>query len=368
MVGSRPDDKEVALLQSAVENTNDAFVTIDENHQVFFFNKAAERMFGYSREEVVGRDLDVIMSPDCSRDHRQAVQRYIETHRAQRIGTHTEILARKRNGEPFPADISFSVSEVNGELYFTAILRDLTETKALQEQAARAERLAALGKVVAEITHEIKNPMMMIGGFARQLLDSASDQKAREKLSIISEEVRRLEGLLQEIRDYYLPKSLDLEQVDPNALLREVYDLVQAECDQRGIHIDLSPEDPIPNIKVDKAKLKQVMLNLVTNAVQAMEDGGTLTLRTRWSGEFAEISIADNGCGICADHKDKVFSTFFTTKKQGTGLGLSISKAIVEEHQGTMTFESEEGRGTTFRIRIPVFRNARVKPTAKNTR
>jgi PAS domain S-box-containing protein len=368
MADRHQDDKEVALLQSAVENTNDAFVTIDENHQVHLFNKAAERLFGYSRDEVVGGDLEIIMTPSCSREHRQAVERYVKTRAARRIGSHTEIIATRKNGDSFPADISFSVSELNGKMYFTAILRDLTETKALQEQAARAERLAALGKVVAEITHEIKNPLMMIGGFARQLVGSVQDPKVLEKLKIISQEVGRLENLLQELREYYLPRSLNLEEVDLNVMLHEVHTLVQDDCKRKGIRVDLETEDLPGVVRADPAKLKQVMLNLVTNAIQAMEDGGLLTLRTRVDGDHVEITIADNGCGICADHKDKVFSTFFTTKKQGTGLGLSISKEIVEEHQGTLTFESEEDQGTVFTLRVPLSRIAETDSTDKRTR
>ena len=150
---------ELAVLKGAVENTNEAFVTIDRNHRVVFFNKAAENIFGFSREEVTGHDLDVIMSPTCSRDHRRAVERYVQTRMPRRIAHETEILATRKNGETFPASISFSVSEVEGEIYFTGIVRDLTETKALQEHILKSERLAALGQVVAEITHEIKNSL-----------------------------------------------------------------------------------------------------------------------------------------------------------------------------------------------------------------
>jgi len=368
MVDRQWNHKEVALLQSAVENTNDAFVTIDENHRVFLFNKAAECLFGYSRTEVIGHDLNTIMAPSCSRDHRKAVERYVLTRRAQRIGSHTEIVARRKNGDTFPADISFSVSEVDGRLYFTAILRDLTETKALQEQVARAERLTALGQVVAEITHEIKNPLMLIGGFARQLSDSLSDPKAREKAAIISTEVRRLENLLQELREYYLPKTLNREEIDTNTLLEEIHALVKDDCKQNRITVDLRLEKRPVRVEADREKLKQVILNLLTNAIQSMEHGGTLTLESRLAGDEVGITVVDNGCGICAHHKDKIFSTFFTTKKQGTGLGLSISKEIIQQHRGTLTFESEEGQGTAFTIRMPVSRAAELNTTANRTR
>ncbi|MBW1816968.1 MAG: PAS domain S-box protein [Deltaproteobacteria bacterium] len=210
--------RELAVLKRAVENTNEAFVTINENHKVIFFNKAAEAIFGYSREEVVGRDLQIIMAPGWSRDHRQAVERYVKTRVPRRIGHVTEMEAARKNGDIFPAGISFSVSELDGKLFFTAIIRDLTETKALQEQVTKSERLAALGQVVAEITHEIRNSLMMIGGFAQQLAKEAPDDHTLKKLNIISEEVSRLELLLNDLREFYRPRSKPVEDIDLNTL------------------------------------------------------------------------------------------------------------------------------------------------------
>ena len=172
--------KEIPILENAVENTNEAFVTIDEEHRVLFFNRAAERIFGYVRDEVIGKDLNVIMSPQCSRDHRQAVERYLATRVPRRIGHATEMVATRKTGETFPASISFSVAEVEGKLYFTGIIQDLTEAKAIQDRLIRSEHLAALGQGVVEITHEIKNPLMLIGGFASQLLQEEGDEKSRK--------------------------------------------------------------------------------------------------------------------------------------------------------------------------------------------
>ncbi|MBW2138729.1 MAG: PAS domain S-box protein, partial [Deltaproteobacteria bacterium] len=230
---SQEEKKELDILLAAVENTNEAFVTIDEDHKVLFFNRTAERIFGYTRDEVLGRDLDVIMSPTCSRDHHGAIDRYIRTGRPTRIGHESELLATRKGGETFPASISFSVSRQGGKTYFTGLVRDLTETKALQEQVIRSERLAALGQVIAEITHEIKNPMMMIGGFAHQLLKQTRDRKAQEKLNIIVQEVARLEKLLRDLREFYLPPRLNRQEVDINGLLREIYELSLNQCKKK---------------------------------------------------------------------------------------------------------------------------------------
>ena len=347
--------KALDILERAVENTNEAFVTIDQNHKVVFFNRAAEKIFGYSRDEVMGNDLDVIMSPDCSRDHCTAVERYVKTRVPRRIGHETELLATRKTGEKFPASISFSVSQMGDTLYFTGIVRDLTETKALEEKIIRAERLAALGQVVAEITHEIKNPLMMIGGFARQLIQQANDEKSLKKLHIITDEVSRLETLIKELREFYSPRVLNTEEIDLNSLIGEIYSLVKDDCKQKAIKVELKRESKPIIVQGDQARLKQVFLNLVTNAAEAMENGGNLSIQTRLAGEMAEITIADNGCGIPEKDLEKIYSPFFTTKKHGTGLGLSISKNIIEDHKGSsFSFKSQEGKGTVCKVTMPV--------------
>jgi signal transduction histidine kinase len=240
-------------------------------------------------------------------------------------------------------------------MYFTGIVTDLTETKALQERIIRSERLAALGKVVAEINHEIKNPLMMIGGFARQLVRQTKDAKSLEKLNIIVREVGELENLLKELRELYLPKALNVEEVSVNDLLTEVRDLIKNDCECSKISLRLNLERERTLIRGDRARLKQVLLNLVKNAVEAMETGGELSLESRVRGEKVEMTISDTGCGIPPEDFERVFEPFYTTKPHGTGLGLSISKSIVEEHPGgTFSVESEKGKGTNFKISLPI--------------
>jgi two-component system sensor kinase FixL len=355
MAEKEDETRRIAVLEKAVENTNEAFVTIDVHHRVVFFNKAAERIFGFKREEVIGHDLNTIMAPTCSRNHREAVARYLETRIPRRIGHDTEIMASRKGGQQFPANISFSVSEVEGKIYFTGIVRDLTETKALQQRIIESERLAALGQVVAEISHEIKNPLMMIGGFASQLCRETGDEKAVAKLNIIVNEVARLENLLSELRDLYLPRTLDNQEMDITDLLSEVYELVKEECRRKNIRVDLRRSGGGATVKGDRAKLEQVLLNLAKNAIEALEGGGNLILTSLRKENEVEISVADDGSGIQEESRERIFSPFFTTKKKGTGLGLSVSKSIVEAHSGSsLTFESQEGKGTIFKVTMPL--------------
>ena len=346
---------ELGILKGAIENTNEAFVTIDQNHTVIFFNKAAERIFGYNRTEVIGHDLGVLLGPRCNEGHRETVARYVRTRNPRLIGHETEFIAPRKNGKTFPAAISFSVAEFKGRLFFTGIVRDMTETKALEAQISKSERLAALGQAVAEISHEIKNPLMMIGGFARQLIGTAQDKNAVSKLNIIADEVQRLENLLRELRDLYTPTRLATEELDINDLLEEIYSLTRDDCKTKNIQVKLQEENGTVFVEADRGRLKQVLLNVVKNSVEAMDKGGNLSIRSARSTDTVEITISDDGPGIPEGVKEKVFTPFFTTKKHGTGLGLSLSKRIIEDHPGSaFRLTSQEGKGTAVKIALPI--------------
>jgi len=360
----REPSQALTVLQGAIENTNEGFVTIDENHRVVIFNREAERIFGVSREEILGKDLGVILTPQCSQGHKMAVARYLDTRQPKLIGHQSEFLTSRKNGELFPLSISFSVSTIGEKTFFTGIIRDLTETKALQEQVLKSERLAALGQLVSEVSHEIKNPLVMIGGYARQLLRSARDPKDQAKLKIIVDEVRRLETLIGELRDLYRPKALTLETVDLAVLLKEVRDLIQEEARNKkiGLVLDIPPAPVL--VEGDRDKLKQVILNLSRNGMEAMDRGGKLTVRARCLNDRVEITISDEGPGIPEPEREKLFLPFYTTKKQGTGLGLSVSKRIIEEHRGcSFTLASGQDKGAVAKITMPS--TACELPTAK---
>lgn len=348
---SAEEINELAILRGAVENTNEAFVTIDQNHRVVFFNKAAEAIFGYGRDEVIGCDLDVVLGPRCRENHRQAVERYVKTRDPKLIGHETAFTAIRKNGETFPALISFSVAEIRGRLFFTGIIRDMTETRELEEQVSRSERLAALGGVVAEISHEIKNPLTMIGGFSRQLIRTIEDRRTRSKLRIIAEEVRRLENLLGELRDLYGPTKLAIERIDINGLLEEIYSLLKDDCQARNIQVRLDAGNGALYVEGDRGRLKQVLLNLAKNGIEAMEKGGHLSIHAAVAEDTVEISISDDGPGIPDKVKEKIFTPFFTTKRHGTGLGLCVSKRITDDHPGcSFSVTSQEGKGTIAKI------------------
>ncbi len=351
-----PDTEKMQLiLMSAAEHANEAIVIIDENHKIIFFNIAAEKVFGFRQHEVLGEDLKMILGSHCPPDHRSAVDKYIRTRTPKVIGHEMELIATRKNSELFPASISFSETEVKGRLYFTGTVKDLTETRALQEKLLKTQRLATLGHVVAEITHEIKNPLMLIGGFARRLLKSTAEENNLNKLDLIVQEVGRLEKLLEELKDIYRPKGQDYEKVDINNLLTEVLSLTIREFKKKGVYIELQADQGEALVLGEKEKLKQVFLNIINNAKEAIEDNGKIMIKVALKAGRVEISFSDNGPGIPQDVQEKIFEPFYTTKKKGTGLGLPVCKKIIEDHDSSIFLKtSPEETGTLVTISMPL--------------
>jgi two-component system sensor kinase FixL len=333
----------------------DGIVTINENHLILGYNLGAEQIFGYSREEALGKDLSIIIPPPYKEEHRNFVRRYIATRSPHVIGKHLQLKAQRRDGSAFPISISFSVAEVQGDLYFTGIIRDITEYKGMEDRLLKSERLAAVGNTVSHIAHEIKNPLAIIGGFARQLQKIPGlDDKGQHKLNIIMEEVSRLEGMIAEMRDFVKRPSPQKEPGNFEALLNEVVELFEDAFEEHHITLKREKAPLTPQVTFDRRQIHQVLINLFKNALEAMPHGGELTLSTRVKGPNLEVSISDTGQGMTPEVQANIFQPYFTTKEKGTGLGLAICQNILEEHGGCILADSVPGQGSTFTIRIPL--------------
>ena len=224
-----------------------------------------------------------------------------------------------------------------------------------QKKLVRAERLSAVGEMAARVAHEIRNPLVSIGGFTRRVLRDIPDGDERgEYLRIVRDEVERLEQVVGGVLDYVQPPSSRLALTDLNALVRSAVDLFAAQCEQASIVIVTRFCEDLAPVPADEGRLRQAVLNLCRNAIQSMPGGGRLTMVTRSDGDTAVILVEDNGPGIAADQLDKLFVPFYTTRSQGTGLGLAIASQVVEAHGGRIEVDSERGRGSRFTIRLPV--------------
>jgi PAS domain S-box-containing protein len=348
----RKQEINVGIINSAT----DAIITINEDHVIVGYNLGAEQMLGYTREEALGQDLKLIIPPPHKDVHQEYVRRYVATGDAKVIGKHVRLNAQRRDGGEFPMSISFSVAEVRGNLYFTGIIRDMTETKEMEDRLLQSERLAAVGNTVTHIAHEIKNPLLIIGGFARQLLKASElDDKARQKLAIITEEVGRLEGMVAEMRDFVRPPKARLAPGNLGALVAEVLEFFGDTFQERHIRVRREEEGPLPLVNFDPQQLRQVLLNLFKNAMEAMPRGGEITVATRVRGPHAEIAVTDTGEGMDSEVLANVFTPYYTTKEKGTGLGLAICNFIIrEQHRGCIQVESAPGRGSTFTVQLPL--------------
>ncbi|MBN1848133.1 MAG: hypothetical protein JW932_06060 [Deltaproteobacteria bacterium] len=246
---------------------------------------------------------------------------------------------------------------LEGGLYvFIALILGYLAEKERKEQAAmrRVEKLAAIGKAVSEIAHDMKTPLMTIGGFSRQVernLNAKSlDQK---KLKIIVSETSRLESMVREMLDFGKPLVLNRTEIQLNDIAQDCVTIAEPEAREAGIRLELQTDPSLPPITLDRSRVKQVLLNLIVNAIQASPPGEEVIIRTNMRKDSMRVEVSDRGHGISEDGEERVFEPFFTTKRNGTGLGLSIVKQIVEAHGGEISFSRNSTKGVTFRVSLP---------------
>jgi PAS domain S-box-containing protein len=253
-----------------------------------------------------------------------------------------------------------SIAIDNSRLY-AELARRLSHLEAAQDEARRsqravrrAERLSAIGEMAATVAHDIRNPLVAIGGFARALLaDTSPGTPQRGPLEVIVEEVDRLEGIVTKVLDEARPVSPAGRAVQMNRLLEEAAKLLDRELQDARIAVRLQLDPGVPSIVADSDRLFELVLNLVRNAIEAMPDGGTLTIATLPLADRVEIRFGDTGTGIPDAIRERIFSPFFTTKPDGSGLGLSVARQVVLEHGGTIGVDSVVGSGSTFTVTLP---------------
>lgn len=230
--------------------------------------------------------------------------------------------------------------------------RELQES---QERLLRSERFAAVGEAAAYVSHEIKNPLMVIGGLSHQVARRLEGQpELQEKLRLIREEVRRLETFLGDLRDFTRPAQPALAPVNLNQVIREVEQLLESEARKRGVEIVEDLDSRLPSVPADPGQMKQVLLNLMKNALEAMDGGGRIVLKSGAEEEQVWFAVADTGVGMTPEVLAKIFNPFFTTKEKGTGLGLAVIHKIITDHGGSISVESTPKKGSTFVVKLPL--------------
>ncbi|MDZ7698612.1 MAG: PAS domain S-box protein [Deltaproteobacteria bacterium] len=338
--------------RTILDTATDAIISINSDHKIILFNNAAERIFGYSREEMLNKDLKVLIPPQYG-DHYQFVSSFLTTMRLKAMGQTLSLTALKKGGKEFPIHLGLSYHQLENEITFTAIIRDVSQQKQLEKKLLQSERLAAVGQTVAHVAHELKNPLMIIGGFSNQIRNSLSDKKTVQKLDMILDEVSRLEKLVANLGDFTKVYNLVKRPTDIHSVIQDVIKIV------KGIHwtdkyaFELDPAPELEEINCDPDKLKQVFINILTNGIEAMDDGGTIRITTEKWVNSVGIRVADEGSGILEEDLLHIFEPFYTTRDRGSGLGLAISYRVVQAHDGDIWAESVPGKGTTFLVKLP---------------
>ncbi len=334
-------------LENIFESISDMVYFVTEDYVIKNINQAVSKRLGRPPEEIIGKKCFEIFhgmhEPWSACPHQKTVE--------QREAFVQEFEDRFLGGT-FIMSCS-PIFDGAGQFIGTVnILSDITELKNLRERVIKTERMAALGEVAARVAHEIRNPLVSLGGFARRL-EKQLDGNLKEYADIIAKEVGRLETILNEILSFVKETRVRKEIVGAQKLMEEVVSLIRSEMDDRAISLVTDFGDPI-DLYVDPNRVKDALLNIVRNAMQAVERGGTISLKIRPKDTSCMMEISDTGPGIPKENLPFIFDPFYTTKKEGTGLGLTITHRIIEEHEGRIEVESREGKGSTFRVLIPI--------------
>ena len=333
-----------------IENAADGVIAIDRQGDVTTMNPAAEVITGYQRHELVGQPYSMLF------DNTQFYSPVLDTleHGTEHVALEISFPGRDRTIE-----LSVTTSRIHnthGEMIGALVIfSDLTARKETQRRMAQAERLATLGELMAGVAHEVRNPLTAIRGYVQILRQQTSDLIHQEYLSVVLKEIDSINKVIQQLLEFSRPRHSQWQQVSLNALVEETLVLVQTAGVQARVDFISELDNELNPINADRELLKQVLLNILINAVQAISARGKIRIQTwQYSDSQQAISIEDNGCGIDLSLQKKIFDPFFTTKASGTGLGLALSQRIINAHQGDIRVASLPGYGATFTLILPI--------------
>jgi two-component system, LuxR family, sensor kinase FixL len=310
-------------------------------------------LFGYTEQEVLGRNVNLLMPSPFHEEHDQYIERYLRTGAAKIIGIGREVTAKRRDGTTFPVHLSVGEMSVNGERKFTGILHDLSARIRMEERLREQNALARLGEMAAVIAHEVKNPLAGVRG-AIQVIGGRLPKESRDA-AVVKEILTRIDALNELMQDLLLfarPPQPRLTPIDLIGLIHTTADLLSGDPAVRGVAIEVAGSGrPVIG---DAELLKIVFQNLLVNGAQAMQGQGAIQVTLEAVDGVCRVSVRDAGPGIPPDVLEKIFTPFFTTKSRGTGLGLPTAKRIVEAHGGSIAITSAPGVGTTVELSLPL--------------
>jgi two-component system sensor kinase FixL len=357
-----------AHLRSILQTVLDAMVVINDAGMIEEFSPAAERLFGYDVAEACGQNVKLLMPQPYRAEHDSYMHRYHTTGERRIIGIGRVVVGLRKDGSTFPMELAIGEARLGDRRIFTGFIRDLTETQRtharlqeLQQELLHTSRLRTTGQMAAALSHELNQPLTAIANYlnAAQLLLSAPKPnlaRTAEAVALASRQTLRAGEIIQRLRNFVAGGELQRRPEAVAKLVEEACALALIGAKERNIHIALHVAQDLPDVLVERVQIQQVLLNLVRNAVEAMENQPRreLTVTAIPQQETVQISVADTGPGVRQDIAARLFQPFVSSKTDGMGLGLSICRTIIESHGCRLWTEDNPGGGTVFHFTVPV--------------
>jgi PAS domain S-box-containing protein len=343
-------------LKSILSNSDQAIMVVDQNEKFIAWNKGAENIFGYSEDEIIGKTSSSLF-PEGEL-YQKELERIIED--AKKIGhaSIVETMRKKKNGELLTVRLSVSRLPSSSGEYIgrMIIIKDHTEFKKLQAQIDQSEKLAVIGQLAAGVAHEIGNPLTSISALVQILQRRSQDPFMSEQLVNIKENIDRITRIVRELVDFSRPPSYETALQDITDIIKTAIGIVKYDKRVRKVKFETDLENILPNVVIAADQLLQVFVNILINALDAIQGNGTISVISYYDHKNIYIEITDNGCGMDKPVIEKIFDPFFTTKEvgKGTGLGLSVSYGIIKRFNGEIKVRSKLTEGSTFTIVLPI--------------
>ena len=356
--------KREAHLEAILATVPDAMVVIDERGAIQSFSAAAERLFGFTEQEVRGRNVNMLMPAPYRHEHDTYLNRYLTTGERHIIGVGRVVVGQREDGSTFPMELSVGEVLLEGKRQFVGFARDLTQRQEreqllheVQSELLHVSRLSTMGEMASALAHELNQPLSAITNYlqgSRRLLENSPDERAglmRDAMEKAAEQALRAGQVIQRLREFVARGETEKRIENIKKLVEEVSALALVAAKEQSIRVSLQFDPSNDLVLVDKVQIQQVLLNLLRNAIEAMQSSARRELVVSTApaaDEMVAVSVADTGTGIAPDIISSLFQPFVTTKQQGLGIGLSISRTIIESHGGQIMVEPNTGGGTIF--------------------
>lgn len=365
---SREATTRQAHLQSILETIPEAMIVIDSAGIMQSFSVAAVRLFGWTPEEAIGRNVSLLMPAPYRSEHDGYLHRYMDTGERRIIGTGRIVVGQRKDGSTFPMELAVGEARLGGSRFFTGFIRDLTERRdqerrlqELQSELVHVSRLTAMGEMASSLAHELNQPLSAIASYMKgsvTLLEAPEPDldKLRGALDRAGDQALRAGDIIKRLREFVAKGETEHTLEDPAKLMEEASALALVGVKDQDVRVDLRLARDTGRVVVDKIQIQQVALNLIRNAIDAMADAPRRQLEVRVHVDdprTIRISVADTGPGLDPGVRERLFQPFVTTKAAGMGVGLSICRTIVESHGGRIWAEDNRGGGAVFSFTLP---------------